>query len=237
MGVASTCRWDYKNCRHDPSGDSFSKKMGLVSKELPKIGTLSREQADESLKVARSKGLPNDWIITWNYKHKRKNWKSPEGKVYGNLSKALIAAKKQKTGGRELSREDVGRAMKRAKERGLADGWSVVWSVQRNRRIWISPDGTKTVDCLTKALAVANVLQSKSLNKYLASSPSDENTTLLPKKPTASSSASHRVLTDEEIEESLEEAKMRGLPERFEVFWNNDLVRCLKGAKSNKSIF
>mmetsp|Transcript_8745 Transcript_8745/g.20934 ORF Transcript_8745/g.20934 Transcript_8745/m.20934 type:complete len:571 (+) Transcript_8745:70-1782(+) len=51
---------------------------------------LSVDQERAALKKGRDKGLKRDgWRCVWNSRFRRKNWVSPQGKLFGNLSRAV----------------------------------------------------------------------------------------------------------------------------------------------------
>jgi hypothetical protein len=191
------------------SGRSTEGKMGLLESKRPISGPLSAEVIESSMAEAKSKGLPDGWQVIWNEKYRRKNWKSPEGKIYGNLSKAIKSLRHKKIK-RELTSEELKSSLRYAKERGLPCGWTVKWSLKRRRKIWHSPDGMKQCDCLVKALAVASKEIKKRVSPISSSS-----------VPVIEETSPGRVLTEEEIASTLEAAQSKGLPKDWRVYWNN----------------
>jgi hypothetical protein len=78
---------------------------------------LTQKEIEKSLKKARAKGLEGDgWQVVWNNRYQRKNWISPNGRVYGNLSRAIqkqhdekirLAARLAKKAAKELKKTTV----------------------------------------------------------------------------------------------------------------------------------
>ena len=96
---------------------------------------------------------------------------------------------------REWSAKELEESMAEAKARGLPPGWTVVWDPAKRCRMWISPDGRRRCNGLPKAIAwsVKNDLL-----------PASKMPSSYKRNPKA-----NRVLTDEEVETSLKEAKAR----------------------------
>jgi hypothetical protein len=81
------------------------------------VKRLTPKEIEKSLKKARAKGLEGDgWQVVWNNRYKRKNWISANGRVYGNLSRAIqkqhdekirLAARIAKKAAKELKKTSV----------------------------------------------------------------------------------------------------------------------------------
>ncbi|CAJ1937490.1 unnamed protein product [Cylindrotheca closterium] len=70
-----------------PSGTDPASVLIATSEELHEM---SVEQERAALKRGREKGLKKDgWRCVWNSRFRRKNWVSPQGKIFGNLSRAV----------------------------------------------------------------------------------------------------------------------------------------------------
>jgi hypothetical protein len=104
-------------------------------------------------------------------------------------------------GTRKLSPDEIEAKLKEAKDRGLPDGWTIVWDNMANQRVWLSPDGSKKCKGIPQAF-VASVKMG------------------LLTADMVPSSQTNRVLTKEEIKEALKEAKAGGLPKGWTVEWN-----------------
>jgi hypothetical protein len=98
---------------------------------------------------------------------------------------------------RIMTPQEVASALRKAKDKGLPDGWTVIFDNKRQKRLWISPSGRKC-DSLPLALVLSGVSQPKD-----------------------------RSLTQEEVDSALREAKFKGLPDGWSVVWNNKQRRKL----------
>jgi hypothetical protein len=116
--------------------------------------------------------------------------------------KAEVTKTKAQRIKRKLTPEQVKKALEKGKAKGLPDGWKVELN-NDNKKIWISPDGTKK--CLTIPLALA-----WSVQKGLIA---DD------KMPTKYNES--RVLTQAEVDADLKKAKEKGLPAGWTVEWNS----------------
>ena len=150
---------------------------------------------------AASRGLPvkDGWQVIYDNKQKRKLWISPKNKACKSIPEALAMAGIKPFEKKGLSEKERANALKRAKAKGLTGGWDVSWDSRRRRTIWISPDKSITCDSLPQALEVCG----------------------------AKSRPNKRELTAKEVEDSLEEAKARGLrvEEGWTVSWDNKARR------------
>lgn len=183
---------------------------------------LSETEIKAAMRDAKAQGLPEGWTVEWDPQKRCRVWTSPNGKRKCNgIPKALAvsvqmgllppdkmpASYRKRNQEREWSAKEVEESMAEAKARGLPPGWTVVWDPAKRCRMWISPDGRRRCNGLPKAIAwsVKNDLL-----------PASKMPSSYKRNPKA-----NRVLTDEEVETSLKEAKARGLPDGWEVVWDN----------------
>jgi hypothetical protein len=173
---------------------------------------LTITEVAEAMREANARGLPDGWSVEWDNKRKKRIWVSPDKsrKCY-SLPQALAFSVKMglvardtlpfSQGTRKLSPDEIEAKLKEAKDRGLPDGWTIVWDNMANQRVWLSPDGSKKCKGIPQAL-VASVKMG------------------LLTADMVPSSQTNRVLTKEEIKEALKEAKAGGLPKGWTVEWN-----------------
>jgi hypothetical protein len=171
-------------------------------KSIEKKRKRSSFDAIKSMEEARIKGLPEGWEVEWNAETNKRKWIAPDRRNFSTLTQALCHVKACLNGhDRILTRQEVEAAMKLAKSRGLPPGWNVVWDVTNKSKKWIAPNG-RVATTLPKAIAM-----SKSMG-LIATIQQHEH-----KK---------RVLTYEEKCAALAEASARGLPDGWQVEWNNE---------------
>jgi hypothetical protein len=103
---------------------------------------------------------------------------------------------------RVLTKKEVAAAMKEAEAKGLT-GWTVDWDDKFQRRVWLSPDGSKRCKGITEAL-VASVKMG-----------------LVPAEKLPAKYAQDRVLTESEIEVAMKAAKAEGLPDGMSISFPN----------------
>jgi hypothetical protein len=145
-------------------------------------------------------------------------WISPNERILDSIPQALAYVEKQKTRNAKPKKDpppkkpnlpprkrkmsqvqtpgegrtfDHSAATKEAKERGLPDGWGVEWNDEVKKRRWVAPDG-RTCSTLTQALAHCEKI----------------------------ANGNDRVLSPQEVEVAMKQAKARGLPEGFTVVWD-----------------
>jgi hypothetical protein len=171
---------------------NFSKKKTTNSyRELTPL------EVSNSLADARIRGLPDGWKVIYDNKQLRKLWISPHGgKACKSIPEALAMAGVKPFLKKALTSQEKIRSLKKAKDKGLPDGWDVSWDPQRRRSIWISPDKLRNCDSIPEALELAGI------------------------KP-----ALKRELSNREIEDALTKAKARGLPDGWTVSWDNKARR------------
>lgn len=96
--------------------------------------------------------------------------------------------------------------MEEGRKSGLPEGWTVVWDNMSDQRVWISPDGVKKCKGIPQALRYSIkcgwITADKIPQKYHA---------------TKQTITTARVLTPQEVEEFLKEAKEKGLPDGWKV--------------------
>jgi hypothetical protein len=201
-------------------------------------------QIAAAMEEAKARGLPDGWTVKYHLCLKRKVWVSPDQSVICDcLARALIASKRDEDVPiandsppptrfkmqqlsesisvqphsnpspaevhgpyREFPPEQIAAAMEEAKARGLPDGWTVKYNLRLKRKVWISPDQSVICDCLARAL----IASKESKQKKQKVTP-----TIYPR--------GRRVLTEEEVACSMQEAASRGLPvdDGWHVAWNN----------------
>lgn len=191
--------------------------MGLLSQEkLPeayKDRELTPEEKEHALKEGKAKGLPDGWDCVWNAKRNQKvKWVAPDGRVFCTIPQALaysvkiglLSEDKLPTSqrNRTLSLNEVKAAMGMAKERGLPDGWKVEYDNRRRAKTWISPDGQRRCLNIPEALAASVEMGILAEDK-------------LPE------SYKNRVFTEAEKRTALAKAKSKGLPDGWDVAYNN----------------
>ncbi|KAL3927696.1 MAG: hypothetical protein SGBAC_012977, partial [Bacillariaceae sp.] len=72
------------------SGKTGNDPASLLIARSIEIHELSETQERAALKKGRDKGLREDgWRCVWNSRFRRKNWISPQGRQFGNLSRAV----------------------------------------------------------------------------------------------------------------------------------------------------
>lgn len=174
---------------------------------------LTDSEIEEAMQQAKKKGLPEEWTVIWDDKRQKRIWLSPDKsrKCY-SIPQALAYSAKlglvkrndlpPTVGHRKLSPEEVKSKLEEGKKRGLPDGWTIVWDNMFHQRVWVSPDGSKKCKGIPQALAASVKLGLITRDEL----PTEQNT--------------KRVLTDEEIEEAMNEAKAQGLPKGWTVEWN-----------------
>jgi hypothetical protein len=181
---------------------ALSKKLGLLSSEAPKLKRGDRpteEQMAAKLREGKIKGLLGDWSCFWDDHTQRTKWRSPKGKSYRTLTQALAASAKMNDV-RVLTPNEKAAAIKGAKAKGLPEGWSVTWDSNNGSKKWTAPDG-RIATTLPKALAMSAQMG------------------MVP--PSNAAPIGNRVLTEEEQATAMKEAKNRGLPDGFKVYWCN----------------
>eukprot|EP00980_Cylindrotheca_fusiformis_P021885 scaffold8732_cov87-Cylindrotheca_fusiformis.AAC.5 len=163
------------------------------NKKKRKLGrTLTPYEVYHSLQEAKARGLPDGWTVTYDNRQKRKLWISPyNGKACKSIPEALAASGVKGFTKTQLTETEKANAMKRAKAKGLPDGWDVSWDPRRRRTIWIAPDGETCCDSVPEALHHSGVIN-----------------------------VEKRHLSKEEIAEAMEDAKERGLPHGWTVSWD-----------------
>eukprot|EP00980_Cylindrotheca_fusiformis_P023639 scaffold10700_cov108-Cylindrotheca_fusiformis.AAC.3 len=205
-------------CKGIPSALRLSVSVGMISKDkvppsADKRSPLSPEMREAiGLQEARERGLPSGWKCKWSLELKARRWISPDGRIAKTLNEALrmsvdmglLPRSKLPPEFRErvLTDEEQAFFLQEAQAKGLPSGWSVSWNSKRRQKIWISPDGKSKCDSLPKALNTSVRLGLISRDKL----------------PPA---FQERVLTQEEIQAALEEARTQGLPEGWKVEWNS----------------
>jgi predicted house-cleaning NTP pyrophosphatase (Maf/HAM1 superfamily) len=189
------------------------------------------EKTAAAMVEAKALGLPDGWTVKFNLRLKRKVWMSPDQSVTcQSLSRALIASKRDELKMqqllesppvrsqtnpsraeedglfREFPPEKIAAAMAEAKARGLPDGWSIKYNLRLKRKVWISPDESIICDCLSRALIASKESKQNEQKVTRTIDPSDR-----------------RVLTEEEVACSMQEAASRGLlvDDGWHVIWNN----------------
>jgi hypothetical protein len=165
---------------------------------------MTQDEMETTLRKAKAKGLPDGWKVELS-NSSQKLWISPCGTrrclsvpeaLAVSVKLGLLSANRMPM--RVLTPIEVAKAIREAKEKGLADGWTVAWDNRSNRRVFISPDGKKKCKGITEALVVSV--------KLGLTSPDRINSKYL-----------NRTLTQEEIDDALKLAKARGLPEGWKV--------------------
>jgi hypothetical protein len=199
------------------SDEAMSVEMGLLSQDkLPeayKDRELTSEEKEHALKEGKTKGLPDGWSVKWNAKRNQKvKWVAPDGRVFCTIPQALAYSVKiglisedklpSSQRNRTLTQEEEKAAIDTAKERGLPEGWKVEYDNRRRAKTWISPDGQRRCLNIPEALAVSVELGLLANDK-------------LPE------SYKNRVLTDAEKRTALAKAKAKGLPDGWNVEYNN----------------
>jgi hypothetical protein len=175
---------------------------------------LTPKEIEAALKEGKGRGLPDGWTVEWCNKKKFRIWISPDGKRRcDGIPKALVVSCKMGLLPREkmpstykdrtLTPEEVAKSLETAKKRGLPDGWTVLWDNGWGRKMWISPDRKRKCKTISDALAI-------SVQKGY-----------LPPDKAPPSTQRMRKLTPEEVTEALKEAKERGLPDGWNVKWDN----------------
>ena len=109
---------------------------------------------------------------------------------------------------RTLSDKEIEKAMKDAKEKGLPEGWTVEFDTVKNCRMWVSPDGSKRVNGIPKALAASVKLG------LLPASHMPANYNYKERK------RDDRNLSETEVKAAMRDAKAQGLPEGWTVEWD-----------------
>ncbi|CAJ1950219.1 unnamed protein product [Cylindrotheca closterium] len=210
---------------------------------------LSSAEKETALARVRLKGLPNDWDVEWDNKRQKKIWVSPDGsrRCY-SLPQALKYAAKsgqvvstitgtQSTNNnhsndhgnsnddgqetstttpqqqqqhhplhhRTLSEREVAEKVQEGRSRGLPQGWTIIWDNMSDQRVWISPDGKK------KCKGIPQALRYSAKQGWITTLPPKEEKEL----------KAERVLSQEEVQEFLKEAREMGLPNDWNVEWNN----------------
>jgi hypothetical protein len=164
-------RWispDDRICKGISEALAMSVEMGLLPEDkLPpeyRERILSEEEKTLYLAEARFKGLPEGWSVGWNARRRQKIWIAPDGKTkYDTIPKALAACARmglvprdqlpKAFQERELAEEEKMAALAEARTKGLPDGWTVEWNANKGCRKWISPDGNRNFECISKAVS------------------------------------------------------------------------------------
>eukprot|EP00980_Cylindrotheca_fusiformis_P021426 scaffold8288_cov129-Cylindrotheca_fusiformis.AAC.4 len=179
-----------KKCKGLPQALAASVKMGLVvpAEKLPPSShttkrVLTEAEIAEAMKEAKHQGLPKGWKVEWNPSKKKRRWIAPDGTRKCNsipealrisVQKGLLPSmprprtKKRKhvpSGNRKLTEDEIKASMEEAEARGLSDGWSVEWSNDLNRRLWISPRGTK-YPSIAEALAMTQSTRARKKGRW-----------------------------------------------------------------------
>ena len=114
---------------------------------------------------------------------------------------------------RMFTPEEAAIAIEEASARGLPNGWTVHWDNKKRCRIWVSPCGRRKCDGIPEALAVSVKMGLLEANKM----------------PPAyrDKMSQNRVLSREEAEHALKEARARGLPNGWTVGYNSKYLQTM----------
>mmetsp|Transcript_23339 Transcript_23339/g.57430 ORF Transcript_23339/g.57430 Transcript_23339/m.57430 type:complete len:486 (-) Transcript_23339:224-1681(-) len=211
-----------------------------VSRKGEQHRVLTPTEKEEFLAIAtRLHGLPQDWDVEWDNKRHKKIWVSPDGsrrcyslpqalKYAVKLGQVVLSTTQSSSNGngndgngndggqetsvsqqhtplhhRKLTPQEVAEKVQEGRSRGLPEGWTMVWDNMSDQRVWISPDGKK------KCKGIPQALRHSLRQGWIAALPQKEK------------ESTNRVLTSEEVQEFLEEAREMGLPNGWNVEWNN----------------
>jgi hypothetical protein len=189
-----------KRCKSIAEALAWSRRKGFAEKDKEKEKELpDKTEMAEGKKAActQANELPSGWTTKWDSKLNRRIFISPDKrKICNSIAEALAWSLKnglftannleKKECKKALTPEQINRAMKDAKARGLPDGWTVQWDSRSMQRKWIAPRGRKKCQSLPEALLWAakySQVPDEQLRSYKRRSKSIDSSSTPPSPP------------------------------------------------------